>query len=41
MFWQDVQWNDLDYMNNRNDFTYDAHKFAGLPAFVKSLHMVC
>ncbi|XP_047993102.1 lysosomal alpha-glucosidase-like isoform X1 [Leguminivora glycinivorella] len=34
----DVQWNDLDYMNNSNDFTYDKVKYAGLPEFVDELH---
>ncbi|XP_050352024.1 uncharacterized protein LOC126774502 [Nymphalis io] len=34
----DVQWNDLDYMSNGNDFTYDKDKFAGLPEFVEQLH---
>ncbi|CAH2091479.1 unnamed protein product [Euphydryas editha] len=34
----DVQWNDLDYMNEGNDFTYDKDKFAGLPEFVNQLH---
>ncbi|CAG9793674.1 unnamed protein product [Diatraea saccharalis] len=34
----DVQWNDIDYMKNRNDFTYDEENFAGLPAFVNELH---
>ncbi|CAH0398598.1 unnamed protein product [Chilo suppressalis] len=34
----DVQWNDIDYMKNRNDFTYDEENFAGLPAFVDELH---
>nr|XP_026489225.1 lysosomal alpha-glucosidase-like isoform X3 [Vanessa tameamea] len=34
----DVQWNDLDYMSNGNDFTYDKDKFAGLPEFVDQLH---
>lgn len=34
----DVQWNDLDYMNNSNMFTYDHDKFAGLPKFVDKLH---
>nr|CAD7395421.1 unnamed protein product [Timema cristinae] len=29
----DTQWNDLDYMENQNDFTYDTDKFAGLPDF--------
>jgi len=36
----DVQWNDLDYMKNQNDFTYDTIKFAGLPNFVDKLHKV-
>ncbi|XP_044761295.1 lysosomal alpha-glucosidase-like [Coccinella septempunctata] len=31
-------WNDLDYMNNSNDFTYDKKKFNGLPQFVDKLH---
>ncbi|KAG7296287.1 hypothetical protein JYU34_021411 [Plutella xylostella] len=34
----DVQWNDLDYMSNSNDFTYDADRFAGLPQFARALH---
>lgn len=34
----DVQWNDIDYMRDNNDFTYDTDKFAGLPQFVKELH---
>nr|CAD7441095.1 unnamed protein product [Timema bartmani] len=34
----DTQWNDLDYMENQNDFTYDTDKFAGLPDFVDELH---
>ncbi|XP_073947541.1 lysosomal alpha-glucosidase-like [Choristoneura fumiferana] len=34
----DVQWNDLDYMNNSNDFTYDKVNYAGLPEFVKKVH---
>lgn len=34
----DTQWNDLDYMNNSNDFTYDHVNFKGLPAFIKELH---
>ncbi|KAK5642360.1 hypothetical protein RI129_008527 [Pyrocoelia pectoralis] len=33
-----TQWNDLDYMNNSNDFTYDMVNFKGLPQFVKDLH---
>ena len=34
----DVQWNDIDYMDGYNDFTYDRHKFEGLPQFVGELH---
>ncbi|CAG9821832.1 unnamed protein product [Phaedon cochleariae] len=34
----DTQWNDLDYMNDSNDFTYDKENFKDLPAFVKDLH---
>ncbi|XP_049874699.1 uncharacterized protein LOC126372833 [Pectinophora gossypiella] len=34
----DVQWNDIDYMVNQNDFTYDTVRFGGLPEFVKKLH---
>ncbi|XP_008296603.1 lysosomal alpha-glucosidase [Stegastes partitus] len=35
---QDVQWNDIDYMNKCMDFTYDATKFDTLPDMVKDLH---
>ncbi|XP_014207226.1 lysosomal alpha-glucosidase-like isoform X2 [Copidosoma floridanum] len=34
----DTQWNDLDYMDKNNDFTYDKTKFKDLPKFVKELH---
>ncbi|KOB78648.1 Lysosomal alpha-glucosidase [Operophtera brumata] len=34
----DVQWNDIDYMKDHNDFTYNTDKFAGLPEFVNQLH---
>ncbi|PSN56866.1 Lysosomal alpha-glucosidase [Blattella germanica] len=34
----DVQWNDLDYMNISNDFTYDKVNYKGLPEFVDELH---
>ncbi|CAL1274835.1 unnamed protein product [Larinioides sclopetarius] len=34
----DVQWNDIDYMDQRKDFTYDQDKYAGLPEFVEELH---
>ncbi|KAK8775771.1 hypothetical protein V5799_030885 [Amblyomma americanum] len=34
----DVQWNDIDYMDKWNDFTYDKVKYAGLPEFVADVH---
>ena len=34
----DVQWNDIDYMDKYNDFTYDKVKFKGLPEFVDEVH---
>lgn len=34
----DVQWNDIDYMDKHNDFTYDKDKFKGLPEFIDKLH---
>ena len=36
----DVQWNDIDYMDRRNDFTYDQNKYSGLPEFVNNLHSI-
>ncbi|XP_057662919.1 lysosomal alpha-glucosidase-like [Diorhabda carinulata] len=35
----DTQWNDLDYMNVSNDFTYDHNNFKELPSFVNELHL--
>ncbi|XP_030278092.1 lysosomal alpha-glucosidase [Sparus aurata] len=35
---QDVQWNDIDYMEHFLDFTFDSAKFATLPDLVKDLH---
>merc|ERR1711971_702622 len=34
----DVQWNDIDYMQDHLDFTYSKSKYAGLPEFVDYLH---
>ena len=36
----DVQWNDLDYMKNRNGFTLDEKNFGDLPQFVDEIHKV-
>lgn len=36
----DTQWNDLDYMSRRNDFTLDTDHFKDLPKFVAKLHEV-
>lgn len=33
-----MQWNDIDYMDEYRDFTYNKAKFAGLPEFVDDLH---
>nr|XP_026693555.1 LOW QUALITY PROTEIN: lysosomal alpha-glucosidase-like [Ciona intestinalis] len=35
---QDVQWNDIDYMSKRLDFTYDKTTFDTLPQMVEDLH---
>ncbi|XP_029455043.1 lysosomal alpha-glucosidase [Rhinatrema bivittatum] len=34
----DVQWNDLDYMDGRRDFTYDQERFGDLPDMVREFH---
>ncbi|XP_017791091.1 PREDICTED: lysosomal alpha-glucosidase-like [Habropoda laboriosa] len=34
----DTQWNDLDYMDKNNDFTYNLNKFKDLPRFVNEIH---
>ncbi|XP_030064468.1 lysosomal alpha-glucosidase [Microcaecilia unicolor] len=34
----DVQWNDLDYMDGRRDFSYDLKNFGDLPDMVKDFH---
>lgn len=35
---QDVQWNDIDYMDNFLDFTYSQDRFGTLPELVADLH---
>lgn len=35
---QDVQWNDLDYMDARRDFTFNRDGFADFPDMVRELH---
>ncbi|XP_023930007.1 lysosomal alpha-glucosidase [Lingula anatina] len=34
----DTQWNDIDYMDIHEDWSYDKKNFAGLPDVVKDLH---
>lgn len=34
----DVQWNDLDYMDARRDFTFNTDGFGDFPAMVQELH---
>nr|XP_033817509.1 lysosomal alpha-glucosidase [Geotrypetes seraphini]XP_033817510.1 lysosomal alpha-glucosidase [Geotrypetes seraphini] len=34
----DVQWNDLDYMDGRRDFSYSLKNFGDLPDMVKDFH---
>ncbi|XP_026331528.1 lysosomal alpha-glucosidase-like, partial [Hyposmocoma kahamanoa] len=34
----DVQWNDIDYMKNSNDFTINPERFSDLPKFVEEVH---
>ena len=39
MLFQDTQWDDIDYMRQHLDWTYDSSgQFAGLPAVVDDLH---
>lgn len=39
VFFQDVQHADIDYMDQRKDFTYDPVKFSGFPEFAEDLHL--
>ncbi|XP_020288298.1 lysosomal alpha-glucosidase-like [Pseudomyrmex gracilis] len=36
----DTQWNDLDYMDKNNDFTYNKKTFRDLPKFIEEIHSV-
>ncbi|KAB0356151.1 hypothetical protein FD754_000307 [Muntiacus muntjak] len=36
----DVQWNDLDYMDARRDFTFNKDHFGDFPAMVQELHQI-
>ncbi|KAG1696093.1 Maltase-glucoamylase, intestinal [Nymphon striatum] len=33
---QDIQYGDIDYMNERMDFTYDKKKFKGFPEYIRN-----
>ena len=35
----DVMWNDIDYLDNKADFTVDPVNFAGLSEFISKLHV--
>lgn len=35
---QDIQYTDIDYMEDKKDFTYDKDKFSELPQFADYLH---
>lgn len=35
---QDVQYGDIDYMDEKKDFTYDQVAYDGLPEFVDEVH---
>lgn len=36
-FLKDVQYGDIDYMDEQRDFTYDTVSYAGLPDYVREL----
>ncbi|XP_051569666.1 lysosomal alpha-glucosidase isoform X1 [Myxocyprinus asiaticus] len=36
----DVQWNDLDYADQRRVFTFDPHRFGDLPQMVQEFHQL-
>lgn len=38
LIFQDAQITDIDYMENRKDFTYDKVLFKDLPTFASYLH---
>lgn len=38
LFFQDVQHADIDYMDQRKDFTYDPVNYKGFPEFANELH---
>ena len=35
---QEVQWNDIDYMDRKRDFTFDPKNFKSLPNVIEKLH---
>lgn len=37
LFLQDVQYGDIDYMDEQRDFTYDLNTYNGLPDYVTQL----
>ena len=38
IFPQEVQWNDIDYMDFYNMFTYGKANFSDLPKFIEKIH---
>jgi len=40
IIFQDVQWNDIDYMIGQNDFTVDPDRFGGLAELIQDIHNV-